>query len=368
MQTDRMNVFMPDGAFRPARVKYGERIEEVHICDNCSSEELPYLIPGLVDIHSHGAMNCDHSDGDAEGMRTMSDYYAQNGVTSYLATTMTLGKDTLRKAMDTVRTYNRGKSARCLGVNMEGPFLSHAKRGAHMAELLREPDIRLFEQLFQASGESIRLVSVAPELPGAMTFIAEASKLCRVALAHTAADYDTAMQAFACGATQVTHLFNAMNPFLHRAPGIVGAAMDAGAYAELIVDGIHLHPSAVRAAYKMFGERICLISDSIRSAGLPDGIYEAGGMPITVNEGKATLKDGTIAGSNISLMEGVRRAVQFGVPPEKALYASTAASAKAIGMEGKVGCIAPGAYADMAVLDRNLNIQKIWIGGEEFRS
>jgi N-acetylglucosamine-6-phosphate deacetylase len=199
-----------------------------------------------------------------------------------------------------------------------------------------------------------------------MAFIAEASRLCKVALAHTSADYDVAMRAFENGATHVTHLFNAMNPFLHRSPGLVGAAIDAGAYVELISDGVHLHPSMVRAAYKMFGGKVCMISDSIRSAGLPDGRYESGGMSIVVSEGKATLENGVIAGSNISLMDGVRYAARFGVPLEKVLYAATMASAKAIGMEGEIGCIAPGAYADMVMLDSDLNIKKVWISGEAF--
>lgn len=362
------------GGFRKGSVTFEEKILEVRTGGESGYEQLPYLIPGLVDIHSHGAMHCDHSDGSAEGLSRMAAYYAANGVTSFLATTMTYEESVLTQAVRTAQAYMHThmqthmgtRAARCLGVNMEGPFLSYAKRGAHMAEKLKQPDIALFERLYQASGEAIKLISIAPEVAGAMGFIKEVSNVCHIALAHTQADYETAMRAFENGASHVTHLFNAMNPFLHREPGLIGAAMDAGATVELITDGIHLHPSVIRAAFRMFGKQTCMVSDSIRSAGLPDGSYTSGGLPILVNGGKATLADGTIAGSNISLMEGVRRAVRCGIPLEKAVAAATGANAQAIGMQGVVGCIAKGAYADMVMLDASLQILRVYIGGRAY--
>jgi N-acetylglucosamine-6-phosphate deacetylase len=366
MRIEDVNVFLPAGEFRRGSVEFDETISHVETRDSRDPSARPYLIPGLVEIHSHGAMNCDHSDGDAYGLREMAGFYAKNGVTSFLSTTMTYSEDVLLQAMQNIRQYRRGPDeARCAGINMEGPFLSREKKGAHMAEMLRGPDVGMFERMQEASGRMIRLVSVAPEAQGGMEFIRAVSPRCRVSVGHSAAGYDTAMRAFESGAAHVTHLFNAMNPFLHRDPGIVGAAMDAGADVEVICDGIHLHPSMVRAVFRVFGERVCLISDSIRSAGLPDGDYESGGMAITVQDGKAVLTDGTIAGSNISLMQGVRHAAAFGIPLEKAVRAATLANARAIGMEGGIGVIARGANADMVLLDRNLEIMRVYIGGKE---
>ena len=378
MRIENVNVFCDDGAFRKGAVAFNDVITGVEFDreeaqqpaqsgqERENSDADPYLVPGLVDIHTHGAVHGDHSDGSPELMQEMGAFYAKNGVTSFLATTMTYGEEKLVRAMQNISGYQRRENgARCAGVNMEGPFLSYEKRGAHAPEYLTPPDIPMFERLNKASGNLIRIVSVAPETPGAMGFICDASQVCKVALAHSAAGYDTAMEAFGNGATQVTHLFNAMNPFLHRDPGMIGAAMDARAYVEIISDGVHLHPAVVRAVFNMYPDRVCLISDSIRSAGLPDGAYESGGMPIIVKEGKATLKDGTIAGSNVSLMQCVRTAVGFGVPLEKALAAATINNARAIGMEDRLGSLRPGAFADMALLDGGLNIQKVYIGGNE---
>jgi N-acetylglucosamine-6-phosphate deacetylase len=356
---------MNDGVFRKGRVEFGDTIQKVEVREDGDTGAGPYLIPGLVEIHSHGALGADHTDGDANATREMAVYYAKNGITSFLATTITAPEEMLFNAMRNIARYERPRNgARCLGVNMEGPFLCAKKRGAHPEDLLKPPDMGMFERLNDASNSSIKLVSVAPELPGAMDFIRAASRICKVALAHTTADYHTAMQAFAAGASHVTHLFNAMNPFLHRDPGVIGAAMDACVSIEVICDGIHVHPSVIRAIHKIFAQQMCMISDSIRSAGLPDGHYESAGLPITVKNGKATLEDGTIAGSNISLMQGVRHAVSFGVPLGAAITAATANSARAIGMEDKIGALKPSAYADMVLLDGGLNVQKIYIGGE----
>ena len=366
MRIEDVSILMPCGVFQKGSIEFDDIIQKVETRTNENTGTGPYLIPGLIDIHSHGALNSDHSDGSKDGMQEMAAFYAKNGVTSFLATTLTIPTEELTCAMQNIAQYERpANGARCVGINMEGPFFSYEKRGAHPHELLLNPDISMFEKLFAVSEQSIKLVSIAPELPGGIDFIREISKLCNVSLAHSTADYQTAMQAFENGATHVTHLFNAMNPFLHRDPGIIGAALDARAYVEMICDGIHLHPSVVRAMYKMFPERVCMISDSVRSAGLPDGNYHSAGLPIIVKDGKATLENGTIAGSNISLMQGVRYAVDFGIPLELALSAATVNNARAIGVEAKIGSLIPGAYADMVLLDNNLNIQKVYISGKE---
>ena len=369
MRIENVHILTDDGVFCKGSIDYDEAIQKIELQEQTQTDIEAYLIPGLIDIHTHGAVLADHSDGSSEMMQRLGTFYAKNGTTSFLATTMTASENKIAKAMENIAGYERPKNeAKCIGINMEGPFLSHEKKGAHLAEALLSPDVSMFERLYRISNESIRIVSVAPELPGAMEFIREVSKICKISIAHSTAGYDTAMEAFECGATHVTHLFNAMNPFLHRNPGIIGAAKDAGASVEMVCDGIHIHPSVVRATYDLFGEKVCMISDSIRSAGMPEGNYESGGMPITVKDGKAVLEDGTIAGSNISLMQGVRYAVSFGIPLAKAVISATLSSARAIGMDDKIGSLKPGNLADMILLDKDLNIQKVFVNGAELTS
>ena len=323
-----------------------------------------YLMPGFVDIHTHGAVNQDFSDGMAEGLPLMSRYYARNGVTSFLATTMTLKEETLMPAMETIREFVRpDNGAKCAGIHLEGPFLSYSKRGAQAAENLHAPDAQMFHRLNAASGDQVRLVTVAPEEPGAMEFIREVAPVCTVSLGHTAADYHTAMAAFAAGASHATHLFNGMPVFGHRAPGVVGAAFDSGATAELICDGLHIHPSVLRAAHKLFGKNMVAISDSLRCAGMPDGQYELGGQPIEMKNGKATLLGSdTLAGSSSNLLEEVRNLVSFGFSLEDAIYTVTAAPAKAARLEN-VGAIGVGKQADLLLLTEELELDAVYIDG-----
>ena len=366
MRIENVQVLMSDGNFRSGSVTFDETIQNIEVNETVCTDVKNYLIPGFIDVHTHGAIGGDHSDGNEDKMREMAEFYAKNGTTSFLATTLTATEETLANAVKNVGAYERSDSgARCLGVHLEGPFFSHAKRGAHPADLLKLPDISMFMRLNELSGRKIKLVSVSPELDGAMEFIREASKICRVSLAHSACDYKTAMQAFTNGATHVTHLFNGMNPFLHREPGIIGAAMDSDAFVEVICDGYHLHPSVIRAAFRVFKKRVCLISDSLRCAGLPDGNYESAGLAVTVRSGKAILTDGgSLAGSTITLLQGVRNAVSLGIPLCEAVSAATINCAKTIGVNDKIGIIKPGAYADFLLLDSELNILKVFIGGK----
>ena len=368
MRIENVQILMSDGDFRNGSVSFDENIQNVEVGESICTGSKCYLVPGLIDVHTHGALGGDHTDGSASKLQEMAKFYAKNGTTSFLATTLTASEETLSNAVKNVAAYERqDNGARCLGVHLEGPFFSHAKRGAHPEALLKNPDISMYERLNKLSGNKIKLVSVSPELDDAMEFIKEATKTCRVSLAHSACDYKTAMQAFASGATHVTHLFNGMNPFLHREPGIIGAAMDSGAYVEVICDGHHLHPSVIRAIFRIFKQRVCLISDSLRCAGLPDGDYESAGLPITVKSGKAMLKNGgSLAGSTITLLQGVRSAVALGIPLAEAFSAATINCAKSLGVFGKVGSITPGAYADLLLLDSELNIIKVFIGGKEF--
>lgn len=325
-----------------------------------------YLVPGFVDIHTHGAVNGDFSDGNRETLPEMARYYAKNGVTSFLATTMTLKEETLMPAMTAIREFIRPKDgAKCAGIHLEGPFLSYAKRGAQAAENLHAPDVQMFYRLNAASGDQVRLVTVAPEEPGAMEFIQEVSKVCTVSLGHTAADYDRAMAAFQAGASHATHLFNGMPIFGHRAPGVVGAAFDSGATVELICDGLHIHPSVLRATHKLFGENMVAISDSLRCAGMPDGQYELGGQPIEMKNGKATLLGSdTLAGSSSNLLEEMKNLVAFGFSLEEALWAVTTAPAKAAKLTN-IGRIREGAQADLLLLTEALELAAVYIDGNQ---
>ena len=355
-------------AFQTADIQFDRTITAVGRLDGPADLDAAgcYVVPGLVDIHTHGAVGEDFSDGKPEGLQPLADYYAAHGVTSYLATTMTLKEETLTPAMHAIRDFKPNGGAKCAGVHLEGPFLSYAKRGAQAAENLHKPDTALFHRLNEASGGQVKLVTVACEEEGAMPFIREISRVCTVSLGHTTADYDTAMAGFAAGATHATHLYNGMPSLLHRAPGVIGAAFDAGASVELICDGLHIHPAVIRATYQLFGDSLNLISDSLRCAGMPDGDYELGGQPIVVKGGRATLLDGTIAGSSISLLDAVRNVVRFGLPLAQAVYAASTAPALAARLDA--GVLQAGRSADLLVLDENLELKAVFVDGKEQRS
>lgn len=363
MRIENALVFRPDGQFHRGSVAF-DRVFQENAAGPVLDAKGMYLIPGMVDIHLHGARNADVCDGTPEALQTISQFLSSHGVTSFCAATMTYGLNKLLPVMETVRDFAPQTGARCLGVNLEGPFISPAKKGAQAAKDIVPPDLDLYRQLQAASGNRVRLVDLAPELPGAEAFIREASRGCRISLAHTEGDYDTAMAAFAAGADHVTHLFNAMPPLHHRKPGVIGAAMDANAYVEVICDGLHLHPSIIRAIFRMFpADKICFISDSMRCAGLPDGDYELGGQPVVVQNGRCTLHDGTLAGSSIHLHTALQRAVEFGVPLEKAVAAVTINPARSLGLNSLVGSIESGKPADCVLLDAELNIHAVFQDG-----
>ena len=353
-------------SFVDADIQFDRTITAIGRLEGPADMEGGYVIPGLVDVHTHGAVGEDFSDGKPAGLQPLADYYAAHGVTSYLATTMTLREEVLTPAMHAIRDFKPSGGAKCAGVHLEGPFLSYAKRGAQAAENLHKPDPALFHRLNEASGGQVRLVTVACEEEGALPFIREISRICTVSLGHTTADYDTAMSGFLAGASHATHLYNGMPSLLHRAPGVIGAAFDAGASVELICDGLHIHPSVIRATYQLFGDKLNLISDSLRCAGMPDGDYELGGQPIVVKNHKATLLDGTLAGSSISLLDAVRNVVRFGLPLAGAVYAASTAPALAAGLDA--GVIAQGRAADLLVLDEDLALKAVFVDGQRFES
>lgn len=333
-----------------------------------------YAIPGLTDIHFHGCVGKDFCDGNVEAIDAMAAYEAGVGVTTIVPATMTMGEDTLYAVCEAAANFckeqakgqKKGKAILC-GINMEGPFISKDKMGAQNPDFIRAADSALFENMQKKCGGIIKLVAIAPETEGAMDFIRAKKDETVLSIAHTKADYDTAMEAFKAGATHVTHLYNAMNPYTHRAPGVVGAAADAKAEAELICDGVHIHPAAVRATFKMLSDdKIILISDSMMATGLEDGDYSLGGQAVKVVGNLATLKDGTIAGSATNLMDCMRTAVKkMGIPLESAVKCAAVNSAKSVGIYDKYGSITPGKTANLVLLKKeDLSLQKVILRGE----
>lgn len=326
------------------------------------------VIPGLVDIHVHGCAGADFSDGDYAGLVRMARYLARQGVTSFAPASMTLPYDALDKAFHAAARLRReglADGARLMGIQMEGPFLSREKRGSQNPAYLRLPDWDRFLRLYDAAEGLLRIVDVAPELPGAVEFTRRASEKCRVSVAHTAAGYDQAAAVFDAGATHLTHLFNAMSGIHHRHPGPIGAASEReNVTAELICDGIHVHPSAVRMAFRLFPGRICLISDALRCCGMADGSYSLGGQEILLSGGVARLTGGAIAGSAADLYQCMRRAVSFGIPRERAVWAATALPARVIGRESETGAIADGRAADFVICGGELEPEAVYLGGK----
>ena len=326
------------------------------------------VIPGLVDIHVHGCAGADFSDGDYAGLVRMARYLARRGVTSFAPASMTLPYDALDKAFHAAARLRReglADGARLMGIQMEGPFLSREKRGSQNPAYLRLPDWDSFLRLYDAAEGLLRIVDVAPELPGAVEFTRRASEKCRVSVAHTAAGYDQAAAVFDAGATHLTHLFNAMSSIHHRHPGPIGAASEReNVTAELICDGIHVHPSAVRMAFRLVPGRICLISDALRCCGMADGSYSLGGQEILLSGGVARLTGGAIAGSAADLYQCMRRAVSFGIPREQAVWAATALPARVIGRESETGAIADGRAADFVICGGELEPEAVYLGGK----
>ena len=326
-----------------------------------------YAIPGLTDIHFHGCAGYDFCSGSAEAFTAIGSYQLKHGVTTMVPAAMSYSEEILTPILKAASAYESPAGSILCGVRLEGPFLSPAKKGAQNGAYLRAPDTAMFLRLQKACGGKIRVVDLAPELDGAMDFIRSLAGKTVISLAHTEADYSTASLAYERGASHTTHLFNAMPPFSHRAPGVIGAAFDhPQVTVELICDGVHLHPATVRAAFSLFGNRrICLVSDSMMAAGLPDGAYHLGGQEVFVKGPVAALKDGTLAGSVSNLMDCLRTLVlSMGIPLESAVTCAAVNPAKVIGVYDQYGSIDPGKTANLVLLDRELKIQAVFLRGE----
>lgn len=343
-----------------------------------------YVLPGLTDIHFHGCAGheCYGSSPEeaAEHLRHMGEYELSVGVTSICPTAMSLPSEALfhicRGAALFRKEQERGSypaSALLAGIHLEGPFLNPLKKGAQKEDFLRLPDPALLSRLQEASEGLIRLVTLAPELEGALECIRAIRELrfpdrplmpsrgkipsfsgkITCSVGHTAADYHTALRAFQAGADHVTHLYNAMPPFHHRKPSLIDAAMDCEhVFVELICDGVHSSPSAVRAAFRLFPGRLVLISDSLEAAGLGSGRFRLGGQDVSVTDGRALLPDGTLAGSVSNLYDCLRKAVSFGIPLEQAAAAATINPCRSVGLDQVLGSIEPGKAAHFLLLDQ----------------
>lgn len=329
-----------------------------------------YLIPGLVDVHFHGCAGYDFSDGTKEALDAIGTYELKSGITSICPASMTLSEDVLALVCENAYDYKQRNAknavSRLCGIHLEGPFIAQEKKGAQNPAFIKVPSVEMFHRLQEAAHGLVRLITIAPEVESAEYFIRTLAQEVHISLGHTCSDYDTAAAAFALGADHVTHFFNAMPGFTHRAPGVFGAAFDAKhVMPELICDGIHIDPSAVRVVFSLFGkERMILISDSMMATGMEDGDYSLGGLPVKVKGNLATLKDGTIAGSATNLMDCMRTAVSMGVPLETAIRCATYNPAKSIGVEDVCGSIDAGKYGDCVILSKeDFSTKKVILGG-----
>ncbi len=362
-------VFLSDKGFKKGFVetKDGKIIsfsEESTAAPDISAH---YVFPGFIDIHTHGAMGGDTIDGDFEALKNIKIYMAEHGTTAFLPTVLSATIDTIAKAIENVKNVKNTISdgADIAGIYVEGPYFTEKYKGAHLAHFLKAPSKSELDKMIKASEGLLRVICIAPEYENANEFIEYAvSKGLVVSIAHTAATYDTIMDAVAHGASNFTHLYNAMSPLTHREVGSVGAAFLSDTTAELICDGFHVSPPAIKIAIKQKGyKNIALISDSLAPAGLPDGNYKLGDQDVIVKGGKATIPAGNLAGSTTNVLQCFKNLVSWGIDIEHAVTMASEIPAKAASLKTK-GKIEKGFDADFTILNEDLSLKHTIVNGK----
>jgi len=337
------------------------------------------VVPGFVDVHIHGAGGHDVMEGDASALDRITSTVARHGTTSMVATTVTAPIDETCRSLQGVASYIRAQEkaepdhlcAEILGVHLEGPFISKARRGVHPTDSLARPSVETFGRFIEAADSLVKIVTVAPELPGALDLIAAAVAAKIVAaIGHTDADYEQARAAIHAGARHAVHMYNAMRPFEHRDPGVVGAILtDPEVTAEVIADLVHVAGPAIQVLMGTKGfDTVLLVSDGIAATGMPDGNYRLGNFEVSVKDGVARNSEGKLAGSTLTMDRAVRNVVSIGVPLQDAVRMATVLPARRLGLAGKKGIIAVGADADLVALTSDLRVAGVMTRGAGLRN
>ena len=373
-------IFTEEKKFYIASVEVKDgRFSAIHKEKELSEEEAfscpeDFLLPGLIDIHFHGCLGEDFCDGTREAIQTLAKYEAEHGITVICPATLTLAVEDLEKVLSLAKEYHEEGlkigEARLLGINMEGPFISPVKKGAQNPNYILKWDEKLAERFLHCSGGLVKYMGLAPEEnPDFQRFIPKMRGKVKISLAHTNADFPTALKAYQAGASHAVHLFNAMTGLDHRNPGVVGATIEEKeVFAELITDGIHVHPAMVRLAFAALGEdRVILISDSLRSTGMPDGLYDLGGQEVEKKGKHCTLtSNGALAGSVSNVYDCLCTAVkEMKIPLRKAITAASLNPARSLGIEKDYGSITVGKQADYLIVDKDLKQKAVYQAGEK---
>ena len=364
-------ILTPEGALEGHELVVAEgRIQALQVPGGDDGEMLDaqglWVAPGLMDVHVHGALGCDVMDATATALATVARFLAQHGVTSWLPTTMSASREEIDAAVANLAACPQPQDgAQHLGLHVEGPYLHRRFRGAQAAEALRPPDPEEYETWLQSG--FVRLITLAPELPGADRLMAAGRRVgVEFAIGHSGADYESVLRAADRGLRQATHTFNGMAGLHHRQPGTLGAVLDDGRiFAQLIGDGLHVHPAVVRLLLRAKGrDRVILISDAMRATGLGDGDFELGGQAVTVRHGEARTADGAFAGSTVTLDEVLRRVMRYAdLTLPQALPMASTVPAAAMGLTGRKGTLQVGADADIILLDDDARVQLTLVGG-----
>lgn len=371
-----VSLVLADKIIEKGAVIFSEKIEEIlSIPYNYTNkiEEIDgqgaYLTPGFIDIHIHGSGGSDTMEGNREVLENISKTIAKHGVTGFLPTTMTMDDNSIKRALNNIKECKKEglSGARPLGVHMEGPFINKEYKGAQAAENIKKPELELLRDYL----DIIKIVTLAPEKEGAEMVIKKLSDRGIVSsVAHSSATYENIIEAKNWGLSHASHLFNAMTGLHHRRPGIVGAVLSENITAELIADFIHINPVVLKLVTQAKNlEEIILVTDAMEAGGLEDGEYSLGGQKVYVENAKAKLKDGTIAGSVLTMDKAIKNMIKAtGLPINKVVNMATLNPARKLRMDHQIGRIKKGFKADLVLLDRDFNVKKVYINGKEFYS